>query len=58
MPYGPVSLINYKTLYNKVTEKKRYEKPLIREYRLDRTLPLLSVSGPGLPGGLDDGGLL
>lgn len=58
MPYDPVSLINNKTLYNKVTEKKRYEKPVVREYRMARTLPLLSGSGTGLPGDLGDGGLL
>ena len=57
MPYDPVSLISNKTLY-KVTEKKRYEKPVVREYRLASTLPLLSVSGTGLPDDLGDGGLL
>lgn len=58
MPYDPVSLINNKTLYNKVTEKKRYEKPVVREYRLVNTLPLLSVSDIGLPEDPIDGGLL
>ena len=46
---APVSLINYKIKY-KVTDKKRYEKPLIRECRFSRGVQLLAGS-TGMPEG-------